>query len=80
MKKANKSPTCSVITLNSKIGGASKMRKLNDVQQHSRRWKLQVFRVTEKEVTAADCTVTVCDFQRHGWHDNTSDIKVAHWT
>ena len=36
------------------------MRKLNDVQQYSRRWKLQVFRVMEKEVTAADCTVTVC--------------------
>ena len=46
-------------------------RELNDLQQYSRRWNLQVFKVPEDEKeTAADCTSKECDFQRQNRHSN----------
>ena len=57
-------------------------RELNDLQQYSRRWNLRVFKVPEKEETAADCTSNVCAIfsDEVGIPITASDIEVAHRT
>ena len=57
-------------------------RELNDLQQYSRRWNLRVFKVPEKEETAADCTAKVCAIfsDKVGIPITASDIEVAHRT
>ena len=54
-------------------------RELKDLQQYSRRWNLRVFKVPEKEETAADCTAKVCAIfsDKVGVHITASDIEVA---
>ena len=58
-------------------------RELNDLQQYSRRWNLQVFKVPEdQKETAADRTSKVCAIptEKISIPTKASDIEVAHRT
>ena len=61
LKKVNETATGMIKQQNKTGESGRRERELNDLQQYSRRWNLQVFKVPEKEKeTAADCTAKVC--------------------
>ena len=81
LKKVNETATGMIKQQDRRI--KQNERKLNDVQQYSRRWNLRVFKVPEKEKeTAADCTAKVCAIfsDKVGIPITASDIQVAHRT
>ena len=80
LKKVNKTATGIIKQQDRRI--KQNERELNDLQQYSRKWNLWVFKVPEKEETAANCTTKVCAIfsDKVGIPITTSDIKVAHRT
>ena len=81
LKKVNETATGMIKQQDRRI--KQNERKLNDLQQYSRRWNLRVFKVPEKEKeTAADCTAKVCAIfsDKAGIPITASDIEVAHRT
>ena len=79
LKKVNETATGMIKQQDRRI--RQNERELNDLQQYSRRWNLRVFKVPEKEETAADCTAVCAIFSDMVDIPITaSDIEVAHRT
>ena len=80
LKKVNETATGIIKQQDRRI--RQNQRELNDLQQYSRRWNLRVFKVPEKEETAADCTSNVCAIfsDEVGIPITASNIEVAHRT
>ena len=81
LKKVNETATGIIKQQDRRITQSE--RKLNDLQQYSRRWNLRVFKVPEMEKeTAADCTAKVCAIfsDKVGIPITASDTEVAHRT